>query len=249
MDEKNFLENYLKPSKIKLDKSFVHPLPPIPGLKKRGEFIVQGELEDTFSTNIVTKYESEGLGINLIDVHKCSQHTKDGQFVRLVGTMSVVKSGYPFAFLDAAVTNISPFTQQREDLTTRVLIHVPQASPQGRAVIFGSLKEIAQRDNITHKEVSIPHMPDYWGSIWLAESKKLDLPLIEEIRNCVGASYVNLVEKTDKDSAIDYMPVKQHMAFVTSKNEHMLFGKMGLTVPMEAQAAFFSTMTAGVENP
>jgi hypothetical protein len=248
MDEKSFLENYIEPSEAKLNADIVHPLPPIDGLKKSGEFIVQGKRDDTFSTNIIHKYESESTGITLIDVYKCSEHTKDGQFVRLVGTMRVVKPGYPAMFLDAAVSNISPFTQQREPITTRVLIHLPQADVAQREIIFGKLNALAEQGKVTHKEVNIPHMPDFWGPIWLAESKKLDLDLIKDIRNCAGEAYVEVTEKAEGNSSIDYAPVKEHMVFKTSKNEHMLFGKMGLTVDIEAQAAFFSVMTAGVEN-
>ncbi len=226
----------------------MHPLPPIDGLKKSGEFIVQGKRDDTFSTNIIHKYESESTGISLIDVYKCSEHTKDGQFIRLVGTMRVVKPGYPALFLDAAVSNISPFTQQREPVTTRVLIHLPQAGADQREIIFGNLNKLAEQGDITHKEVNIPHMPDFWGPIWLAESKKLDLDLIKDIRNCAAEAYVETAAKTEGDGSLDYAPVKEHMVFKTSMNEHRLFGKMGLTVDIEAQAAFFSVMTAGVSN-
>jgi hypothetical protein len=249
MSDRNFIEDYLKPSEDHLDRNFTHPLPPIPGLEKGSEFIVQGKLKDTFSTNIIHKYVSESTGISLIDVYKCSQHAKDGQFVRLVGTMRVVKSGFPALFLDAAVTNINPFTQQREEVTTRVLIHLPQASNKQREIIVGKLNEMADKDSVTHKEVPIPHMPEYWGNIWLAESKKLDMELIEKIRNIVGESYVTISKETDKDETIDYTPVKNQMAFTTSKKEHELFKKMGLTVDLEAQAGFFSVMTAGMENP
>ncbi len=249
MDEKQFIENYLKPSEDGLDKSFTHPLPPIAGLEKRGSFIVQGELEDTFSTNIIYKYESAQSKIRLIDVYKCSQHKKEGVFVRLVGTMSLVKSGYPFLFLDAAVTNISPLTQQREDTTTRVVIHVPQSSAAQQEIIFTDIKDKLDNEGIAYKQISIPHMPDFWGPIFLAESKKLDMQLIEDLRGLVSKGYEAIIEKTEADDAIDYAPVKQHMVFITSKNEGMLFTKMGLTVPIEAQAAFFSVMTAGVDNP
>ncbi len=173
----------------------------------------------------------------------------EGVFVRLVGTMRVVKSGYPMLFLDAAVTNISPMTQKREDTTTRVLIHIPQATAQQREIVFSKLNGLADDAQVAHKEISNPHMPDFWGSIWFAQSNKLDLPLIEKIRNCAGESYLAVTQNTEANSSIDYMPVKAQMVFTTSKNEHILFGKMGMTVDLEAQAAFFSVMTAGVENP
>ena len=51
MDHELFIKNYLKPSADGLDRSFTLPLPEISGLKPCGEFIVQGHLDDTFSTN------------------------------------------------------------------------------------------------------------------------------------------------------------------------------------------------------
>ncbi|HEY86453.1 MAG TPA: hypothetical protein G4O06_00225, partial [Dehalococcoidia bacterium] len=73
MNEKDFLKNYLWPSDNRLDRTFTHPLPNIEGLKKCGDFIVQCEHEDTFSTNIMTKYVSDTLGVRLVEVYKNSQ--------------------------------------------------------------------------------------------------------------------------------------------------------------------------------
>ncbi len=99
MSEKDFITNYLQPSDNRLDRTFTHPLPPdIEGLKKCGDFIVQGELEDTFSTNIIRKYVSDTAGIKLVEVYKNTQNKVTGVFIRLVGTMSLVKNGYPFLF-------------------------------------------------------------------------------------------------------------------------------------------------------
>ena len=74
MNEKGFIMHYLQPSTNRLDRTFTHPLPSIEGLKKCGDFIVQGELGETFSTNIIAKFESESLGIRLIEVYKNSQN-------------------------------------------------------------------------------------------------------------------------------------------------------------------------------
>jgi hypothetical protein len=249
MNENTFLQSYLKPSTDQLNREFTHPLPPIAGLQKRGDLIVQGTFENTFSTNIISKYESAESGIRLIDVYKCTQHTQEGQFVRLVGTMSLVKSGYPFLFLDAAVSNISPFTQQREDLITRVLIHFPQARPEQRDLVFAKLRAAAEKAGANNKEVSIPGMPPFWGALFLADAKPFAPKLIETIRNAAGEAYSAMIKETKSDSAIDYMPVKEQMIFNTSKREFGLFSKMGLSVPLEAQAAFFTAMTVGVDNP
>ena len=83
MNEKDFLENYLWPSDDRLDRTFTHPLPNIEGLKKCGDFIVQGEHEDTFQTSIITKYESETVGVRLIEIYKNTQNKVTGVFYRL----------------------------------------------------------------------------------------------------------------------------------------------------------------------
>ena len=103
METEKFTTKYLKPSASGLDSGFTIPLPEIPGLKKSGEFIVQGALEQTVSTNIITKYVSENLGVKCVEVYKNTEEKVEGRFIRLVGTISLLKKGYPFLFLDAAV--------------------------------------------------------------------------------------------------------------------------------------------------
>ncbi len=110
MNEKDFLEKYLWPSGDRLDRTFTHPVPNIEGLKKCGDFIVQCELEDTFSTNIMTKYESDLSGLTVKEVYKNTQNKVTGAFVRLVGTMNIVKNGYHRASLDAPITNVNLVT-------------------------------------------------------------------------------------------------------------------------------------------
>ena len=107
MNEKDFLENYLLPSDDRLGRTFTFPLPNIKGLKKCGDFIVQCEHEDTFSTNIIRKYESDILGVTVKEVYKNTQNKVTGAFVRLVGTMSIVKTGYPRLSLDAPISNVN----------------------------------------------------------------------------------------------------------------------------------------------
>lgn len=246
MNEKDFIMHYLQPSTNRLDRTFTHPLPNIEGLKKCGDFIVQGELDETFSTNIIVKFESDILGIRLIEVYKNSQNQGTGVFVRLVGTLSLVKTGYPFLFLDAAVTNVSPLTTEREETTTRVAIHLPQSDPELKKMFFGALSEKAKEDSISYRDMESDSLPDFWGSVWLGESKKFDLDMIRQLRDYAWLSYKQLIEQTKQRSPFDYKPVQERMIFDNAKSEHYLFKKMGLSVPMEAQAAFFSVMVSGV---
>jgi hypothetical protein len=242
MNEKDFVMNYLQPSDNRLDRTFTHPLPPIEGLTKGGNFIVQGELEETFSTNIISQFESDSLGIRLVEVYKNTQNKVTGAFVRLVGTLRLVKTGYPFLFVDAGITNVSPLTAEREEITTRVAIHLPQADPEQTELFFDGVREKAKGDGITYRDIKRDTLPDFWGSVWLAESKGLASDMIRRLRDYAWLSYKQLIEETKDKSSFDYKPMQQMMIFNNAKAEHLMFKKMGLSVPTEAQAAFFSVM-------
>jgi hypothetical protein len=252
MNEQDFLENYLWPSGNKLNKAFTHTLPNIEGLKKCGDFIVQCELEDTFSTNIMTTYESDTLGVRLIDISKNSQNKVTGVFIRLVGTLSLVKTGYPFLLLDAPISNVSLSMSEEvevvkvEDIATKVLIFLPQADPAQRKIFFDYLSEQVKESGISYRESEVDFLPDFWGATWLAESKGANLDMIRKLRDYAWSSYKGLIEQTKEKTPFDYRPLQEHMIFDQAKREHLSFTKKGLSVPVEAQAAFFSVMGSDV---
>jgi hypothetical protein len=252
MNEQDFLENYLWPSGNKLNKTFTHPLPDIEGLKKCGDFIVQSELEDTFSTNIMTKYVSDTLGVRLIDVSKNSQNKVTGAFVRLVGTLSLVKTGYPFLVLDAPISNVSLSISEKGevikvgDIATGVFICLPQADPEQRRIFFNHLSEQAKESSISYREGEVDFLPDFWGTIGSAESKGVNLGIIGQLRDYAWNSYKSVIEQTKEKTPFDYKPFQEYMILDTAKREHLLFKRKGLSVPVEAQAAFFSVMGSDV---
>ena len=138
MDNEQFIKNYVQPSTGGLNRDFTLPLPDST-LEQTGEFIVQSHCQSTYSTNIITRYERPTDGIRLVEVYKSSQNMDSGKFVRLVGTMALLKKGYPFLFLDAAVTNINMQTGETADLGTRFAIHMPQAADSARQALMDNL--------------------------------------------------------------------------------------------------------------
>jgi hypothetical protein len=247
VNEKDFLEKYLWPSTDKLDRSFTHPLPKIPGLKKAGDFIVQCEHEDTFSTNIVTKYHSETAGVILKEVYKNTQNKVTGVFVRLVGTMSVVKPGYPCISLDGAISNVVLATGERAPIKTTVAIHFPQVDPEQRKKVFQSFGERAKKSGVSYQErATDTMMPAFWGPVFVAQAEGIDFNIIRELRDGVWSAYKRLIEETPAKVPFDYRPFQEHMVFDTSKREHLTFKRMGLSVPVESQAAFFSVLVSGI---
>jgi hypothetical protein len=247
MTKKDFAKNYLQPSDPGLDISFKHPILNIPSLRKCGDFIIQGELDDTYSTNIITKYESEQNNIRFVEVYKNTQNRKSGVFVRLVGTFSLVKSGYPPMFLDAAVSNVNPITSEKEHIKTRVTLHLPQSKAGQRNLFFTELKNKAEKRGISHRNLKSDALPEFWGSVWLVESKGFDPEFIRYFRNHSWVAYNHVIEKTRIRKRFDYSLTKSQLIFSNSRSEHLMFEKIGLSVPMEAQAAFFSAMVAGIE--
>jgi hypothetical protein len=246
MSEKDFLDKYLWPSSDRLDRTFTHPLPEIEGLQKCGDFIVQCEHEDTFSTNIMAKYESAVEAIRLVEVYKCTQNIVTGTFVRLVGTMSVVKQGYPFLLLDASIRNVNMVTGEREDIATRIAIHLPQADSEQRQIFFPHLSEQAKDGGIAYRDMSVDQLPDFWGTIWLGEANGVNLDMIHKVRDYAWSSYKGIMEKTERKAPFDYSPFQKQMIFNVSGLEHETFRKMGLSVPVESQAAFFSVQISGI---
>ncbi len=246
MSEKDFLEKYLWPSGDRLDRTFTFPLPEIEGLKKCGDFIIQCEVEDTFSTNIITKYESDTLGITMKDLYKNTQNKVTGVFVRLVGGMNIVKNGYPRVSLDAPILNVNPFTGEREDIITRMYITLAQADPEQRKVFFDHLGEQAKDAGISYSEMVWDKRPDFWGPVWTAETKGVNLNMFGKLRDYAWSSYKRVIEQTKEKLPFDYRPLQEYMIFDVSSREHLSFKKMGLSVPVEAQAAFFSAMAPGM---
>jgi len=245
MDEKDFTQNYLKAAAGKYDKTYSISLPDIKDLELCGEYIVQGELNDTFSTNLISKYASAGTDIHCTEVYKNTENKKEGNFVRLVGTMSLVKLGMPFLFLDAAVTNINPVTAEKEPLTTRVVIHIPQAADNQRERLIQALSEKAQAENIEHRAMERDTMPVFWGSIWICQAKGLQLDMIQQFRDLSAQIYLQLAQEGSAEPVPEYRLVQEQMIFSSSNREQTLFSRMGLTVPPYAQAAFFTLLTGG----
>ena len=246
MDKEIFLKQYLKPSADGLDRQFMHSLPEIPDLKKSGEFIVQSELDDTFSTNIISKYESASTGVWFVEVYKNTENRVKGTFIRLVGTMSLVKRGYPFLFLDAAITNLNMNTGEQEELSTRVAVHFPQADPKGRDIFYSHINKQADDARMEYRVMSFEGLPDFWGPLWRFMKPGVDLDVIPKIRNYAWNAYRAFYSQTEGKADFDYRPVQHQMVFKNSQAEHLLFKKMGLSVPAEVQAAFFSVLVAGV---
>jgi hypothetical protein len=246
VEEDYFIKHYLKPSASGLDKGFPLPLPDIQGLKKSGTFIVQGSLDKTVSTNIIAKHVSNPTGVRCVEVYKNTEDEVTGRFIRLVGTLSLVKKGYPFLFLDAAVSNISFTTGQTEGLTTRVAIHLPQADNSMRNIFFNTLHAQAESAGLTSTTRVIESMPDFWGPLLSVQNEGIALDVIRILRDGAWKSYERYCSQTTDNPDFDYIPVQHQMILKTSQAEHHFFKKMGLAVAAEAQAAFFSVLAANL---
>jgi hypothetical protein len=242
MNQEDFLNEYLCPSNDRLDRSYTHTLPNIDGLKKYGDFIIQSECEDTFSTNIISEYKSDTLGVILKDVYKNTQNKVTLFFIRLVGTMSIVKTGYPFLLLDTSVRNVSLLTGERENIMTRVYITLPQADLEQWDIFFNHLSAQAQEAGLSYSERKSDAAPNSWGPTGIGESKGVNLNMIRWLRDYSWDSYKCVIDKTKEKIPFDYKPIKENAIFNIAGREHSLFKKIGLSVPVEAQAAFFSVL-------
>ena len=80
----------------------------------------------------------------------------------------------------------------------------------------------------------------------MAESKGANLDLIHQLRDFAWGAYKRVIEETKERPSFSYKPIQENAIFNSSGREHLMFGKMGLSVPVEAQAAFFSVLVSGI---
>jgi len=241
MDNEKFIKDYVRPSAEGLNRKFTLPLPDST-LEQTGEFIVQSHCESTYSTNVITRYEHPVDGIRLVEVYKNSQNMDSGKFVRLVGTMALLKRGYPFLFLDAAVSNIKMQTGEAADLGTRLAIHMPQAAETGREALMENLSRQADAAKLPCGTVTIDALPPFWGPLWHVRRDGLDLDAITQLRGFAWKAYLQYCAQTAAVEDFDYLPVQQQMVIKNAKAEYGQFVRMDLDVPAEVQAAFFSVL-------
>ena len=109
-----------------------------------------------------------------------------------------------------------------------------------------AMNEQAKKAGISYRDVILDTLPDFWGIIWLGESNVADFDIIGKLRNYACSSYKRLIDHTKEKNPFDYKPLQERMVFTEPKREIPIFKSIGLSVPVESQAAFFSVMVSGV---
>jgi len=247
MDAQTFTDDYIKPSRPFLNDAFRLPLP-TDGLEHQADFIVQSRCGSTTSTNLVSKYRHAETGVRFVEVYKNSQN-ETGVFVRLLGTMSLVKKGWPCLFLDAAVANVNPRSAAMEPLNTRAAVHMPGADDNARVRLFGMLSERCGTAGYEGSgTIDIAALPPFWGSLWFIRKNGFAPDMIGLLRTAVWDCYAQLCRDMPVDPGIDYTGVQHQMILKNSAAEYQSFLNMGLAVPVEAQAAFFSVLVTGLDG-
>jgi len=241
MKLERFLNSYLEPSEPKLKPEFKYPLP-AEGLKQTADFIVQCHKEDTYSTNILFCYESSALGIRMCEVYKNTENRRTGNFIRLVGTMALLKKGYPRLILDGAIYNVNTKTGEKDEPSTQIVVGLGMATPEQQRVFFSRFNEGAGRERIAYTERVASEMPPFWGPMWRSQTTGVQLDTIRQLRDLAWGAYSVVLRETPADLDIRYRPLYEHSIFEIAGREHGLFARCGLSVPTAAQSAFFAAM-------
>ncbi len=244
-DTNSFINQFIQPVSGEFNRDFALLLPRIPEIVHTEDVILQGQKSGTVSTNLIKKYKA-GNRIRLVEVYKNTEDREKQIFIRLVGTFFAVKTGYPFFVLDAAVSNLNFLSGQKEDTSTRIAVHFPQAMEKHQNLFFGNLDAIAMNSGISSTRRKAPSLPEFWGDFWSIQFQGIDLNRISEIRNAAWKSYERLCSSIPSTPDFDYTEAQHQMVFKNSSAESRFFGKMGLSVAPETQAAFFSILTAGL---
>jgi hypothetical protein len=113
-------------------------------------------------------------------------------------------------------------------------------------MFFGHFNEQAKGAGISGEERQFDALPDFWGPVWMAQSKGVDLDIIRKLREHAWSAYKYLIEQTKEKTPFDYRPFQEHFIFNIARRENLSFKRMGLSVSVEAQAAFFSAQVSGI---
>lgn len=240
----DFIKNYVWPTDAKVNKNFTYPLPE--GFEKAGDMIIQAESEDSFSTNILTKYVNDD-GITVVETYKNSQNKDTGKFIRLVGTIGAVKYGYPKLTLDAPIINVilfepPPLFGELTDVNTFMAHMLPQASPEQSEMFFDCLEEKAADDGV-ELHVMPTGMPAWWGPAYAANWDGINLDMMQRLRDNALECYELIISETAAEIPFDYRPMQDLLIYAQAEGEHQMFANLGISVPTEAQAAFFAAIS------
>lgn len=238
----DFIKNYIRPIDAKVNNNYTYPLPE--GYTKTSDMIIQAEVGDCFSTNILSTHEN-AAGINVGVTYKNSQNKVTGKFIRLNGTASAVKYGYPSLRTDFPILNVNTKTGEIIPIYSFCVMMLPQASAEQFDVFFDCISEkITALGMIPPTPASNPTLPVWWGPIVNIKWDGIDIDKSKTFRDIALSCYEDVVAQTDEVPDFDYRPLQERMIFDQSKSERHLFADiLGIDVPVAAQRAFFAGTT------
>ncbi len=242
VEDNDFINNYIWPSDAKINTEFTVPLPE--GFNKTEDYILQAEAGDSFSVNIMASYINDDE-IILNETYKNSQNKETGKFIRLNGSTSAVKYGFPSLRTDFPIFNVNTQTGEFAPISSFAAIMLPQGTEEQWQIFFDYLIEKAEENGIDIPEpVSNPNLPDWWGPIAMISWDGIDLDKMKKLREIALSGYEEVIAQTDADPDFDYRVLQERMIFVQAGGERHLFKNiLGIDVPAAAQRAFFALLT------
>lgn len=234
--------DYISPVKERINRDYTYPLPE--GFKKTGDIIIQSEVGDSFSTNIIATYINND-GIYLNETYKNSQNKKTGKFIRLNGTTSAVKFGYPSLRTDFPFLNVNTQTGEIVPVNSFAALMLPQGTDQQWQIFFDAFtRKVEEAGMVAPTPFVRPDLPDWWGPIAMINWEGVNIDKWKTIRDIVLSCYEEVIAQTAPNTEFDYRPIQERMIFDQAGSERHLFANiLGIDVPAAIQRAFFAATT------
>ena len=238
----DFIKNYIWPTDAKVNKHYTYPLPE--GFTKTGDLIIQSEVGESFSTNIIGTYINDD-GINLNETYKNSQNKATGKFIRLNGTTSAVKCGYPSLRTDFPIINVNTQTGEIIPVNSFAALMLPQGTEEQWEIFFDCIAEkVAAAGMAPPAPMVNPSLPAWWGPLVMIRWDGIDIDKTKTLRDIALSCYEEVIAQTDAVADFDYRPLQERMIFDQAKSERHLFADiLGIDVPAAIQQAFFAATT------
>lgn len=238
----DFIKNYIWPTDATVNKHYTYPLPD--SFAKTADFIIQSEVGDSFSTNIIrTCMNDDGVYVN--ETYKNSQNTVTGKFVRLNGSTSAVKYGYPSLRTDFPIINVNTATGDIVPINSFATLMLPQGSQEQWDIFFTCLADKIEEAGMARPTPIVnPTLPPWWGPLVMVRWNGIDIEKSQMLRDITLSCYEEVLNQTDSVQDFDYRPLQERMIFDQAKSERHLFADiLGIDVPAAIQQAFFAATT------
>lgn len=211
-------------------------------LECAGTYSITSTCGDTVAEQTIKEYRDEEKQMTKNIIEKETRN-KSGTSVKLIGSTFTFTEGYPPFLFDAVLLTLN------EKKTTLFNAFLCSVTSRGHMDIFNeavekSLDGVAFssfRDDESTPDFIKKAFPEFMRRCGFTAQKEGEhIDFLEKLKEAAAGAYEKVMSAPPSPCPVDEL--RSFMTDELSQNEHMLFAKLGLSVPTKCQKAMFTLM-------